>query len=183
MMQPEYNGKVKRFFRRFTGRNGWESYASVFDLGNISGIVEDNPLIVVHPGFRNYWPGNRDYMRAFEGYDTYVEQLRESVRNAADDGRTIFVFTPSDYKKETLSALGLRHPDGILLVPTLDNSVEIDSNRLGVSNEEFWEQMSRHVTRAEVCGEWNDFCVRKVISDAKGIKTTIIEDATFPASQ
>lgn len=135
---------------------GWREYVSLCRHPELLSTMNwENPLFVVHPGFRGYYPLElEEWGIPPDSYWKYLERLRDAVRKAVSEGREIFVFTPTPYRKETLAAIG--HPDGVILIPTIQAGVIPDGDILGPETHYFYEWLQANIKEAQICGEYGD---------------------------
>jgi len=170
-------GRIERFVRKGIAWDGWENYVSLCEHPKFFSTIRDNPLIVVHPGFRLWWPGEKSVTPRYDriGYNAYLERVREKVAQSVEVGRTIIVYLPSMYRQEALDAIG--NPEGALLVPTTnDGGAIIDHGFLGERAREFHDALVAQITSAEICGEYRDRCVQEVCRYLDGVEITRVSD-------
>jgi len=182
---PRYNIADRAFFRVFF--RGWEKYLPIYENPEtLSKHITDNPLLVIHPGFSQYWPTidvNRNPAIQAE-YEEYLANLKTKIGDTLEEGRSVIVFTPRKYLEETLGVIG--SPDRIMLVPTRnDGTINADVILPEPNGKSFYQLLSQHISQAEVCGEcgFNDF--RSLAETlTKKVKLSLVDGCIFPeASQ
>lgn len=154
-MRAEEVGRILRKRVRTTSTHrDWKSYVSIFSYEDvIPTVIKDNPLIVVHPGWK-MWEEMREDEEGEQpnNYKRYLERVRRNVKDFIRKGRTVLVYTPSDQRKETLDAIGTSK--NVILIPTEDGNPLIDRDILGITDSTFYRKLSQYVRRAKVCGEY-----------------------------
>ena len=180
-------GFLERVTRKFHGGE-WTEYVSLCRHPELLNTMNlENPLLVVHPGFRGYYPSElEDRGAPPDLYWRYLERLREVVRQAVSDGREVFVFTPTDYREETLVSVG--HSDGLILIPTIWAGVFTDRDILGQEARPFFDWLQANIKQAEICGEYGDSgpgsiarCLVGVEQVLPDIQFTRIEECMYKA--
>jgi len=175
-------GLAERFSLWMSRNPDWGDFVSMCSHPELqSEINYDNPLFVVHPGFRNYYPEQRERTRHLEReYLEYLDSMQRTVRNAESAGRSVFVFTPAVFLRDTLELISW--PRAAVFVPTLnDGSVALDDELLGQNWSEFEEAIAELVEKAEICGEYGDTggCLSEIVKVFGRIEFTPIKGSIF----
>jgi len=127
--------------------------------GKCSIPITDNPLFVIHPGFKYYCKleASQKYMAKFNNYEEYIERLKTAMKEADEKGRTIIVYSPRNHMRKTMEIIGpLKN---LVLIPNKGADQFIDRKGLGMGDEKFYSKLSETVNEAEVAGEFNLACV------------------------
>lgn len=161
----------------------WSGYVSLCEEPELFSTIKDNPLIVIHPGFRQWWPGEMKETKKYNdfNYESYLRKLRTKVFEVAEEGRTILVYTPVKHREKALETIG--SPQGVILIPTtMDGGTVLDVSLLGERAREFHEALVFQISKAEICGEYSHSCIKSVENFLDGIELTRVEDCVFPPS-
>lgn len=174
-LQPN-NGLMRRLLYP-----DWADYVSLCRHAELFSYILDNPLLVVHPGFRKWWPGEMLRTQDFDrlDYEGYLGNLRFKVEETLLERRTMFVFTPVQYRQEALAIIG--QPQDAILVPTdYKGGMVLDGTLLGRRSRYFFEALSENISRAEICGEYEDRCVKTLESQLPQVEMTRVAGCVFP---
>ena len=158
----------------------WQDYSSIFSRPQSLGFaLKNNPLFVIHPGYTAYAYDETFYklLLRFMGYKDYLKKINNTIQQAIQTQRTVFVYTPIKHKHQTLTSIG--SPLNIILVPTVCG-VTLDNSLLQISEHDFYKTLSDHISKAEICGEWNGSCLSYAEEAIKGISLKRLEDRIFP---
>lgn len=161
----------------------WHEYTPLLSQPEkLEKIFKDNPLFVIHPGFRNYYPDERLNGRAPEKlYTTYLKNLAHKTKQALRQSRTIFVYSPTKYLNPTLSAIN--YPPKAILIPTTGRSTNLDPNILGPNTHKFYSTLIHlGLTKAKIIGEYQAQCLGNVKSQLarRGVEVTQIDSCVYP---
>jgi hypothetical protein len=137
-------------------------------------VLSEEAEFIVHPGF---------YYRLSEfqckGYSSYLDRLKSETQSFLGK-KPVLVWTPVDYKKETLRILGINR-DSAILVPTESFGMKLINELLRMEDDEFLKELSVYVKLGNVNGEAKYGCARglKRRCEHFNIKTQIVENLTY----
>ena len=172
----QFRPAVKQgFFERVASKfhdRGWGEYISLCRYPELLNTMNlENPLFVVHPGYRGYYPQElEDRGIPPDSYRMYLDRLRGTVGKAVADGREVFVFTPTSYREKTLATIG--HSDGVILIPTVGTGVFPDGEILGSETHSLYWRLQQTVRQADICGEYGDRGCDSIARCVVGVEQT-----------
>ncbi|VVB75012.1 Uncharacterised protein [Candidatus Tiddalikarchaeum anstoanum] len=141
--------------------------------------LEEEPLIIIHPGWKNYGSDGFNYMNSFSGYEDYITALKEEISKQAKKGTT-FIFYDVEKKnslnttKETINI----ESEKLFYIPSR-SSMSIKEYDF---DEDFFKKVSNVAPNIKLAGEWRYGCITHYAYGLQNIfqKITMLENLIFP---
>lgn len=156
----------------------------IFSQPLLTNLVSEEPLVVIHPGWKNYGSKEKDiidYMNSFKGYDSYIGSLMAEIEKHLQKG-IAFIFYDKEKKNGfsyTKKLVNLKS-DKIVWVPSRSTlSFEEDDFDVG-----FFKDVREHTGKIKIAGEWRKGCVRNYYASLKEIFDVLpLEELIFPTKR
>ncbi len=136
---------------------------------------DSDVMLVVHPGFAKYFPGQLKEITSPEKYAEYVRKRSEFINQGLRLNKILIVFGPVDYLNQTLTELP--NIDSAIVIPTKGESTLPDEAILEMTVDDFLGTLKDRVRQVELLGEWKITCVANTekLLNAYQIPTQVTE--------